>query len=505
MFVYIVTSLPCGPNDECFPDLKVDVDFPGSDVLQIISADELHCQRACSQHPSCQFFSFLRPDWTRDSRRFYCYLKHTDSGKPSRVTKLKGVTSGYSLKNCKETTECFPDLKVDVDFPGSDVLQIISTNELHCQRACSQHPSCQFFSFLRPDWTRDSRRFYCYLKHTDSGKPSRVTKLKGVTSGYSLKNSKETTECFPDLKVDVDFPGSDVLQIISTNELHCQRACSQHPSCQFFSFLRPDWTRDSRRFYCYLKHTDSGKPSRVTKLKGVTSGYSLKNECFPDLKVDVDFPGSDVLQIISTDELHCQRACSQHHSCQFFSFLRPDWTRDSRRFYCYLKHTDSGKPSRVTKLKGVTSGYSLKNVKETTECFPDLKVDVDFPGSDVLQIISTDELHCQRACSQHPSCQFFSFLRPDWTRDSRRFYCYLKHTDSGEPSRVTKLKGVTSGYSLKNCKETTGGLSLLPLHFSNIYKKILIRCFLFLFAQLPMMDHLGHSTSIQQILEKISA
>ncbi|XP_062384281.1 uncharacterized protein LOC134071536 isoform X1 [Sardina pilchardus] len=111
----VVTATPCPQNKttscatggvtECFPHLKVDVDFPGSDVKQIISTDELHCQRACSQHPSCQFFSFLRPDWTRDSRRFYCYLKHTDSGKPSRVTKLKGVTSGYSLKNCKETTE----------------------------------------------------------------------------------------------------------------------------------------------------------------------------------------------------------------------------------------------------------------------------------------------------------------------------------------------------------------------------------------------------------------
>ncbi|XP_062400907.1 plasma kallikrein-like [Sardina pilchardus] len=86
-------------------DLRVDVDFPGNDLLHICSPDELHCQCACSQHDSCQFFTFIRPDWTQDNRKFYCYLKRTDSGTPPTVTNKKGVTSGYSLKNFNKTGE----------------------------------------------------------------------------------------------------------------------------------------------------------------------------------------------------------------------------------------------------------------------------------------------------------------------------------------------------------------------------------------------------------------
>ncbi|KAJ8334664.1 hypothetical protein SKAU_G00403030 [Synaphobranchus kaupii] len=69
----------------------------------------------------------------------------------------------------------------------------------------------------------------------------------------------------------------------------------------------------------------------------------FSSECVRELQVDVDFPGSDILQILSPDVHHCQRACTQHHSCLFFTFIRPEWNWDKRQFYCYLKHTDSGK------------------------------------------------------------------------------------------------------------------------------------------------------------------
>ena len=48
------------------------------------------------------------------------------------------------------------------------------------------------------------------------------------------------------------------------------------------------------------------------------------------LKVDVDFHGNDIQHIYSPDAHHCQLACTQHHSCRFFTFLRQDWDKDDR-------------------------------------------------------------------------------------------------------------------------------------------------------------------------------
>ncbi|XP_061109612.1 micronemal protein 4-like isoform X2 [Conger conger] len=467
-------------SEECVRQLQEDVDFPGSDILQIFSPDVHHCQLACTKHHSCLFFTFVRPEWTRDKRQFYCYLKYTDSGKPTKVTSLSKVTSGYSLKSCKDISSqtCLSTVYKDVDFPGSDIQQILSPDVEHCQLACTQHPSCLFFTFVRPEWTRDKRQFYCYLKHTASGRPAKITSLSEVTSGYSLKTcqNRSSQTCLSTVYKDVDFPGSDIQQILSPDVEHCQLACTQHPSCLFFTFLRPEWTRDKRQFYCYLKRTDSGKPTKITSLSEVTTGYSLKTcqdrstqTCLSTVYKDVDFPGSDIQQILSPDVEHCQLACTQHPSCLFFTFLHPEWTRDKRQFYCYLKQTDNGSPAKIISLSEVTSGFSLKTCKDGSSqtCLSTVYKDVDFPGSDIQQILSPDVEHCQLACTQHPSCLFFTFVRPEWTRDKRQFYCYLKHTASGIPTKITSLSEVTSGYSLKSCKDQSSQTCL-----STVYKDV---------------------------------
>lgn len=111
-------------------------------------------------------------------------------------------------------------------------------------------------------------------------------------------------------------------------------------------------------------------------------------------------------------------------------------------------------------------------------CRMDLQNNMDFPGSDVSQVYASDAKHCQNLCSDHPTCMFFTFVRPDWTQDTRyktskrmkqgkflnlrlffcrHFYCYFKVTASGEPKIKTPKLGVTSGYSLRSCMpELTG-------------------------------------------------
>ncbi|XP_062385041.1 plasma kallikrein-like isoform X3 [Sardina pilchardus] len=456
-------------SEECVPNLRVDVDFPGSDVLQIFSPDELHCQRACSQHHSCQFFTFIRPDWTRDSRHFYCYLKHTNSGEPSEVTELEGVTSGYSLKNCNETTECFSDLRVDVDFPGSDVLQIFSPDELHCQRACSQHHSCQFFTFIRPDWTRDSRHFYCYLKHTDTGEPSRVNKLEGVTSGYSLKNCNETTGgltrlpphfrsdgCLSSVYEDVDFYGADYHSLFTADYKECQRACTSDPGCRFFSWLNDDFAIGLYKYKCHLKFSWSvSKPPALKILSGVVSGFSQKvfqinsrsdcqtEQCEARILTNTDFPAHDFEQIPAVSAEHCQFLCSAHPKCTFFTYQK-------QKVRCFLKNSKDQKPmqSKEDLYSGMPSRFCELPKDWATIRYEGL----DFPGFDIRYVKLDDPNSCEALCTADPHCQFYTYVYTSFYEPDFRRRCYLKRVITMPvPPKVASLKGVMSGFSLRGC------------------------------------------------------
>lgn len=55
----------------------------------------------------------------------------------------------------------------------------------------------------------------------------------------------------------------------------------------------------------------------------------------------------------------------------------------------------------------------------TSECRRDLLENVDFPGSDIKFVYSPDTEHCQKLCTQHSACLFFTFIRADWTKDKR--------------------------------------------------------------------------------------
>uniref|UniRef100_A0A0E9X3V9 Apple domain-containing protein n=1 Tax=Anguilla anguilla TaxID=7936 RepID=A0A0E9X3V9_ANGAN len=183
-------------------------------------------------------------------------------------------------------------------------------------------------------------------------------------------------------------------------------------------------------------------------------GDSLSEECVRELQVDVDFPGSDVQQILSPDAHHCQLACTQHHHCLFFTFVRPEWTRDKRQFFCYLKHTDSGKPAKITSLSGVTSGYSMKTCKDRSPqtCLSTVYKNVDFTGADYTSLFTADYEDCQSTCTKDPDCQFFSFLNQDFPTSKYRNKCFLKHRRVfPSPPRVNSLNGVASGFSHKIC------------------------------------------------------
>ncbi|XP_044027260.1 plasma kallikrein-like [Siniperca chuatsi] len=347
-------------SQECNLQLLENVDFPGTDITFLYSPDVEHCQHLCTQHPSCLFFSFLRADWTRDNRNFYCYLKSTPSGEPTVRTPILGITSGFSLKQCYPyINPCLSQVYQNVDFFGADYRALFTADYEECQRACTKDPACQFFTFVNGDFTSEKIRFKCHLKFSWAVPRTPIVETKpGVVSGFSHKTQitqNFPTACEGKLFPSTTIPGNDIVVLPAASPGHCQTLCSTYPLCTYFSYV-------SNNFTCYLKN--NANEMVTTAKEGVTSGIparfcQLDDDWVKVAHEGIDFRGSDIRFELMDDANACERTCTEDPNCQFYSYVGE---RFSDRFYwrrCYLKRVITmPAPPKVTKLANVVSGFT---------------------------------------------------------------------------------------------------------------------------------------------------
>ncbi|XP_047200199.1 coagulation factor XI-like, partial [Hippoglossus stenolepis] len=347
-------------SQECAQELIENVDFPGSDITFLYSPDARHCQQLCTEHPSCLFFTFVRHDWTRDNRNFYCYIKSTPSLKPTVQTPLQGVTSGFSLKNCTSELEqpSRSQLYHNVDFLGANYKSLFTSSDEECQRVCTQDPHCRFFTFVNGVFTPETIRYKCHLKHNWSVPRTPVIKRKvGAVSGFSHKLQIPQyfgPVCQGELLLNTDIPGHDIDKLPAASAEHCQALCTDKPHCTYFSYT-------SDNFQCYLK----GNPSLMgtTAKVGVTSGipvhFCQMNDSWLQVSHEgVSFQGSDLRFESMDDPDTCQKTCSTDPLCQFYTYFNESYSNSDFRGRCYLKRVITAPaPPRVNKLNNVVSGF----------------------------------------------------------------------------------------------------------------------------------------------------
>ncbi|XP_051892507.1 coagulation factor XI-like isoform X2 [Pristis pectinata] len=464
--VYFMVGLPeflSQDTEACYKQIFDDLDFPGNDFHQSVVEDEHSCQHKCTEEPRCRFFTFVKKEFHNEAQRFYCYIKKNKRGEPTIKTELQNVVSGYSLKQCETYNSCFKDLFVDLDFPGDDFRQAVVEDEHSCQRECTEEPDCQFFTFANGLYRNTQQRYICYLKKSERGTPSKITTLENVVSGFPLRecaSNKSVSECRSEIFEDIDFPGNDITWVLAPDVSFCQKVCTYHPTCLFFTFVKREWSTDHRRFYCYLKQTASGMPSRLTMLQNVVSGFSLKwcktliSPCVSDVYEGLDFPGEDFHNSNTRNYQDCQKECTNNKQCQFFTYVNQSYHRALQRQVCYLKQSIKGTPSKINLLNNVVSGFSLKGCRLSDQvCEKTLLQNVDFPGNDIKNVLAPSAETCQLICTYYPNCLFFTYLRNTWTKDSRKNWCYLKKTNTGLPTLTTPLTHVVTGYSLRSCRD----------------------------------------------------
>ncbi|KAI3358005.1 hypothetical protein L3Q82_003026 [Scortum barcoo] len=326
----LVWKLCSSFSAECSRELLVNVDLLGTDIEFFYAPDTEHCQQLCTEHPSCNFFTFVRPDSSDEKKYFQCHLKSAHSGVPmGRATHL-GVTSGFSLKHCSTDSEpCLSQVYQDVVFHGEDYQTLFTADYEECQRACTHYPSCQFFTFNNGNFIPTEYRYKCHLKfgRTVPRTPN-VKATAGLVSGFSHKiqtTQQSDTACQIKLFPNADILRADIENMSAASPEHCHALCTAHPRCTYFSYSRyGDWVKKTYE--------------------------------------EVDFWGSDFHNVPADDAEACQRTCTEDPNCHFYSYVTDRSPVVGIRGICYLKRVITmTAPPKVTKLANVVSGFSLKN------------------------------------------------------------------------------------------------------------------------------------------------
>ncbi|XP_061738497.1 plasma kallikrein-like [Nerophis ophidion] len=365
-YLLLISLLSMGSlslSQECLRDRLENVDFPGTDLKFLYSPDADHCQHLCTQHPGCLFFTFIRADWTKDDRHFYCYLKSTSSGQPKVRTPLMGVTSGFSLKSCSPDPQpCLPRVYQNVDFLGADYRTLFTADYEECQRVCTQDPSCQFFTFVNAVFSPEKIRYKCHLKFSWSlPRTLNVNRKDGLASGFSHLTQLtpySDTACSVKLFPSTVIPGNPLETHPSGSPEHCLALCSAHPRCTYFSYY-------SNALSCHLKNNPDAMVMNAEV--GVTSGIAT-HFCQQDTNwakkthEGVYFQGSDIRFELMDDAETCQKTCSGDGNCQFYTYVNDNFREPVFRRRCYIKRVITmPAPPKINKLANVVSGFHLRS------------------------------------------------------------------------------------------------------------------------------------------------
>jgi len=350
----------CGLSfgQECVRKRLQNVDFKGNDIRTLYSPDAHYCQLLCTHHPTCQFFTFVRADSTRDNRNFHCYLRSTASGQPNTMTALQGVTSGYSLKHCNPyPSTCLSLVYQNMDLVGTEQNDSLYTADYQeCQRTCNLHPSCQSVVWGNGQFELESERYKCLLKFSQAVPGPKITATGGLVSGFSYNPPAAKPFCpacpansFPSN----DIPTTDLGTLLVESGEECLSLCSADPRCTHIFFERVNGS-SSDKLTCYLKN----QPLTIPK-GGVPSDVP---PCFCQHDNSWMAVINKGVHVLLDNAETCQKTCTEDPNCDHFTYVTNLFPDPALRRRCYLSRTTTLPLIRVIfKLNNAVSGLSLKN------------------------------------------------------------------------------------------------------------------------------------------------
>nr|XP_012640326.1 coagulation factor XI [Microcebus murinus]XP_012640328.1 coagulation factor XI [Microcebus murinus]XP_012640329.1 coagulation factor XI [Microcebus murinus] len=398
-------------SSECVTKLLKDTYFEGGDITTVFTPSAKYCQVVCTYHPRCLFFTYVAESPFQDPTAWFtCVLKDSVIETLPRVNRT-GAISGYSFKQCShQISACNKDIYVDLDMKGINYNSSVAKNAQECQERCTDDSHCHFFTYATRWFPSVEHRNICLLKYTQTGTPTRITKLSKVESGFSLKScALSNLACIRDIFPSTVFADSNIDSVVAPDVFVCRRICTHHPNCLFFTFFSQEWPKESQRNLCLLKTSESGLPStRFTKSKAL-SGFGLQNcrhsipvFCHSSFYHDTHFLGEELDIVDVKGHEACQKMCTNAIRCQFFTYAPSQGSCNEGTGKCYLKLSSNGSPTKILYGRGGISGYTRRLCKMDNECTTKIKprivggtasVHGEWPWQVTLHVTSPTQRH----------------------------------------------------------------------------------------------------------------
>nr|XP_048311625.1 coagulation factor XI isoform X2 [Myodes glareolus] len=356
---------------------------------------------------------------------------------------------------------CVIKLFKDTCFQGGDIGTVFTPSAKYCQLVCTHHPRCLLFTFMAESSSEDPTKWFACILKDSVTETLPMVNMTGAVSGYSFKQCpQQLSVCSKDVYVDLDMKGMNYNSSVVKNAQECQERCTNDAHCHFFTYATGRFPSVEHRKTCLLKYTQTGTPTRITKLNHVVSGFSLKScglsnvACIRDIFPNTMLADLNVDSVLAPDAFVCRRICTHHPTCLFFTFFSQEWPRESQRHLCLLKTSESGLPSSRITRNNVLSGFSLQHCKHSTPvfCHPSFYNDTDFLGEELDIVEVKGHETCQKTCTNAVRCQFFTYSPSRGFRNEGKGRCSLKLSSNGSPTRILHGTGGVSGYTLRLCK-----------------------------------------------------
>ncbi|MBZ3878231.1 Coagulation factor XI [Sciurus carolinensis] len=157
-------------EEACHKDIYVDLDMKGINYNDSIAKNARECQERCTNDIHCHFFTYAARDFPSEEHRNICLLKYTQTGTPTKITKLRNVASGFSLKSCalSNLVLCHSSFYHDTDFLGEELDIVEVKGHEACQKMCTNTIRCQFFTYFPPQESYRERKHWWNMKIQDA-------------------------------------------------------------------------------------------------------------------------------------------------------------------------------------------------------------------------------------------------------------------------------------------------------------------------------------------------
>ena len=378
-----------------FDCMREGISFSGTDLRSVVVAGAEECIQHCKDTEACKSVTF------RDSDH-QCYLKSKYGGNYPTVSPGHRSMNLDCDNNEVKNLGC---LRKGFDFPGAHMGNLVVADEKECVKRCKDTEGCKAITFR----TSDNR---CYLRNKAGGDTGPNAAAGHNSMNLQCDNSPvKNLDCIRD---DTNFPGADLRNFIVEDKEECVRHCRDTERCKAVVF-----TVSSDQLRCYLKDRRGGANVPVVGAGVQSMNMECDNSKIENLNCirdGINFSGGDIGNTIVTSVSECVKLCRDTEGCQGFSFR----VSDKR---CYTKNRRGGASGPTVDITYNSLNMECDNtpVTENMKC---LRKGINFPGSDLRNLIVANVEECVKHCRDTENCHALTFIEATHR-------CYLKNKRGG--------------------------------------------------------------------------